>query len=211
MSRELVRWSEHTIRADLLNSSSVVLDAGSRGFEFSRECLKRGASVVAIDPAPDVRPPNDPRLTFLSVALVSRRFSGCTRSFALLPDSSGNANFVVDLGIKPSSGSIIQVECIDILELTKRTGVSRWNIFKMDIEGAEFEILLEWPGPIADQISVEFHEHTSAVPKDREGYFKKCLEHLGQWYVPVKHQRTIEQGLSRPYYLDSLFVLKDLA
>jgi hypothetical protein len=84
-------------------------------------------------------------------------------------------------------------------------------VVKLDCEGEEFSILENWPGPIATQISVEFHDFTG--PRRAlvdEGYYEnKLWPHLCQWYKVVKHDWVDLRG--EPAYCghwDSLLVLK---
>ena len=67
---------------------------------------------------------------------------------------------------------------MSILEIGSKFGASHWDVVKLDCEGAEYDVLLDWPGPIAEQITVEFHEHTGANVKGPDVY-REILEQVG--------------------------------
>jgi hypothetical protein len=91
----------------------------------------------------------------------------------------------------------------------KTHGVDVFEVVKMDCEGAEYDILLNWPGPIARQITVEFHDFLGLRPFP--DYHDALVRHLGQWYKIIKHEEfphPLAQGHPINYW-DSLFVLRD--
>ena len=95
----------------------------------------------------------------------------------------------------------------------KAFDINFWDIVKLDCEGAEYEILLDWPGVISRQITVEFHEHTGAN-SGGEATYKKIIEHLSQWYDVIQHVKGPMYQNGRLMckainYWDSLFVLKN--
>ncbi len=102
-----------------------------------------------------------------------------------------------------------QIIGLSVLEIGKLFDVDVWDVVKLDCEGAEYGVLLDWPGPIANQITVEFHEHTGANEKGIEMY-QRILRHLKQWYRVIQHETSQEHGIKTPNYWDSLFVLKEL-
>lgn len=196
----------HSVRTDLLTSGGHTLDAGARGFRFARRMLELGQSVVSMDPDPEVE---DPKLTGLlhrRVALVDGRYPENFLMLHLLPDrearhlGTGSHRYI---GVEQ-----IQVRVEDIGEVMKATEVRYWDCVKLNIEGSEYGVLARWPGPIARQIVVSFHEHTSAAHGDSR--IGAIVEHLSQWYVPVQHVKDARYCAGLNYW-DSLFVLKELA
>lgn len=71
------------------------------------------------------------------------------------------------LGCEGIGGKVTDTECIGILDLPKRNKHSRIAILKMDIEGAEYEILRELSSDeiYFNQLAVEFHPHLLNVSK----------------------------------------------
>jgi hypothetical protein len=90
-----------------------------------------------------------------------------------------------------------------------RFGVSFWEVVKLDCEGAEYEILRNWPGPIARQITIEFHDFLGGAPPGvASAGHAEILAHLGQWYDVAQHEWTTQHGAGWNYW-DSLFVLRE--
>lgn len=215
----------HSIDLDLLPDAPVVLDAGCRGFAFTRDLLRLRpkARVIALDPDPLICDPliGGCRCEYQSVALIagSQVSSGY---ISTTKRADGNANFLAPLNsstekaIHPESGwaftgfQLEEVACINIGNLMRGYGVDHWDLVKFDIEGAEFEILENWPGPIATQISVEFHDFTGPRrEKVNAGYYENVLWPKLPWYRAEKHDWV--DLIGNPAYLghwDSLLVLK---
>jgi len=193
--------ASHTIDVDLLPWTPRTLDAGCRDFDFTRGIfnLRPNGTILALDPDPEMMgPPADLRgVYFRRVALVGkpRETSG------YFMGSTGHGNFLSEL---PQYYDMrkLDVMCISICQL----GVP-WDLVKLDIEGAEFDVLNEWPGPIARQISVEFHDWDK--PDIRDGtYYSELFARLATFgYRVVQHELSI-QGTGRGHW-DTLIVLDD--
>jgi hypothetical protein len=101
-------------------------------------------------------------------------------------------------------GNKIAVPTVDLAKLSKRHNIQLWDLIKLDIEGAEYEVLENLDHPIATQLSVEFHV---AGPNRAYPDFELLLRHLGKWYTPVVFGETMYKGYSG--YWDSLFIMRD--
>ncbi len=86
---------------------------------------------------------------------------------------------------------MLTVDCVNIGQLMEDLGIGHWDLIKFDCEGSEFGILENWPGPIADQISVEFHDgHPERDGPHRriwEDKFSRIFPQLSAWYSLVQH------------------------
>lgn len=176
----------HTIDLSLLNPHSLVLDAGCRGFDFSDEMIKLGCDVIGLDPSEDVwdKTAFD---SFCRFALVG---IGMPTKARLVEAGNGSRLTFEDAADRD------EVETTTIKWLSDFYG--HFDVVKLDIEGSEYGVLLTWPGPVATQISVEYHEHTNlgkAVHGD--DVYERIDKHLGQWYRKVKDDP-----------MDTLFLLK---
>ena len=198
--------SGHTVNVDRLPERPVVLDVGARGFDFSNDILnlRPKARIWALDPDPEIQRPDglSARIKFLNVALVhdDRKDSGYASY------STGEGNMLTDA---PSyyDAKMLRVVCYNIRELMVKLHVDHWDLVKLDCEGSEFEILANWPGPIADQISVEFHDgHPEEVraKEQRRQYFNDLWIILNK-YTVVQHE-LFKQGAWYGHW-DSLLVL----
>lgn len=85
--------------------------------------------------------------------------------------------------------------------------INTWDLVKLNIEGAEYDILSQWPGPIAKQIVVSFHEHTSEGRGGSE--VGRIMEHLGKWYQVIQHVNEPRYGCASNWW-DTVLVQKGL-
>lgn len=187
--------AEHSV---LFPVNGPVLDVGCRSFAFSKEMARRGHTVTALDPDPTVEDPHVASIEFRRWALVGNPALTApeSRRFRMDPDPQAR---------RLSHDGEVEVSAVNLMFLAGYCWVGHWGLVKLDCEGAEYDILLNWPGPIADQITVEFHEHVA--PKAPEVY-DAIIKHLGQWYDVVQHEKSLRHCLGTPNYWDSLFCLR---
>lgn len=197
---------EHTVDFSLLAPGDPVLDVGARGFGFARECVKRGHFTFCMEPDPTVSFQPISGMAFIRKALVGRSKVG---SLKYAMHGNGTANALIDTGSSyPDDAEIISVEAVDIVSLMQTLGIQQWGILKLDVEGAEYDILREIPGPLAKQISVEFHGHTGALAKaGGEKVYDEIRYHLGHWYEFVQFQKE-DRYCAGMNYWDVLLTLK---
>lgn len=160
----LVKFASHSIDVDSLPELPTVLDVGCRGFDFTLEILhaRPGGLVVAMDPDPQIgeppnigAPPEVRHVLFVREALVGDARK--TSNYAGW--STGEGNLLCDKAPHFAERQHT-VACTNITDLMRRLGISYWDVVKLDCEESEFGILENWPGPIAGQLSVEFHDWT---------------------------------------------------
>lgn len=184
-----------------------VIDAGCRGFKFTNYCLNH-AKVYALDIEDFTDSPD--------VSIVGRHFSKYVFKHAALKNEpgrteayyfgDGTANFIK--GINGVPGNLPdrpcetkEVLCVTLDDIYNEIGTDI-DLLKLDIEGAEYEILADIE-PIPKQITVEFHEHCH-TDLHRQ-YIDRVMLHLLKYYHC--HLHVFEQ---RYHYLDCLFIRKDL-
>lgn len=186
----------HTFDESLLPERAVILDVGSRNFDFTRGilALRPKARVIALDPDPAIHPMQHPNVTFLRYALVG---DGRTRS-NYASYSTGEGNMLLD-GDSYYDAKILRVDCMDIGYLMNCCNVYRFDLIKLDCEGSEFGILENWPPLITirdkmasdshdvhSQLSIEFHDGTPNGPNRDEAYYQKLFAKLG--YRVIQHE-----------------------
>ena len=199
--------AEHSYIPDLLPECPVVLDVGCRDFGFTKEILKvrPKAQIVALDPDPEVSDPKIQRVMLLNLALVGdgRRFSKYA-SFGSNGTTKGYGNFLADTEIEHQETKMLMVRCINVQDLMHQLRVFHWDLVKLDCEGSEYSILENWPGRIATQLSVEFHDFMSPQKHDK-AYFDKLFGGLTEYKV-VQHE-AFDNAVGYGHW-DTVLVLK---
>ncbi len=188
----LVTICGHTLDETRLPDRAVILDVGSRNFDFTRGvlALRPNARIIALDPDPTIEPMGHPNVTFLRYALVGDPYK--TRS-NYASYSTGEGNMLLD-GDRYYDAKILRVDCMDITYLLNCCNVYHFDLIKLDCEGSEFDILERWPVQhrwITHQLSVEFHDGTPTGPNRSEAYYSALFDRLGARVV--KHEVT-KQG-----------------
>lgn len=198
-------FANHTVDLDLLPEASVVLDVGCRGWDFTNEVLsvRPGAWVIGFDPDTKLWPQNPPQgCEFINFALVGEANQLVSRYASY---STGEGNFLTDLDAYYDA-KMVMVSCTNISTFMKGRQLMYFDVVKLDCEGSEFGILENWPGPIATQISVEFHDsgYTPGYGPDYD--YGPMFERLkGFGYKIVQHELS-KQGDGTGHF-DSLLVL----
>lgn len=179
----------HTFDEELLTGGWVI-DAGCRGFSFSKKLTELGCKVYALDIENFDNIPKG--VTFEHAALSIT--NDPTEAYFF---GNGTGNFVKGINEVPTA-EVKTVQCITLNDIYRRTGPDI-DLLKLDIEGSEYSIL-ENLEPIPKQITVEFHEH--AHEKLHKEKIDKVLDHLLQFY-------TLQMFVSEwPRYklMDCLFI-----
>jgi FkbM family methyltransferase len=181
------------------------IDAGCRGFEFTKFCLNRGP-VYALDIEDFEVPPMVGQMShkriFKHAALSHEQ--GQTEAYYF---GNGTGNFIK--GINGIPGNTVDRPCetkvvpsITLEDIYTEIGTDI-DLLKLDIEGAEYKIL-ENIKPIPKQITVEFHEHCHEHL--HKAHIEKIMDHLCKHYHCNLHIRD----WPRYHYMDCLFIRKDL-
>lgn len=175
----LRRISQHTFLANALPLRPVLLDLGMNQGAFSSafKAAYPGAEIFGCEPVPELfqslrRVWGDHAH---NVAVAGRTRDGSINVYAEHCASMVHADLESDADIVP-----IQIVSFD--ELAARLGVARFDLVKIDIEGAELELFLESSAKtllMCDQITVEFHDfmNKADVPVIRQCVSR--LESLG--------------------------------
>ena len=148
-----------TVCPENLEEKSAVISAGAgHDISFELALIRRfGCRVILLDPSPTgmatmALPENQhPNLLFVPAALV-----GCDRKITLHPPANpeeGSYSSVVGTKTGPT------VDGLSLRTLMKKHGIGQIDLLKIDIEGAEYEVMdsvLRHKLPIP-QICVEYH------------------------------------------------------
>lgn len=168
----------------LINKSSIVLDIGlGEDISFSELLIeKHGCIVHGFDPTPK------------AIKYVRDR---APRNFVLyelgVASSTRKANFYLPRKCSHVSGSIlraehlgaeqIEIQLISLSEVFRRVGSAKIAVLKIDIEGAEYELLgaedFVKCAPNIDVICIEFHHRWKEYGKRSTEIAIKQLENAG--------------------------------
>lgn len=154
-----------TIRTSRLGPESVIYSAGvGRDITFEHALADRfGAKVILIDPSPTgIETMDDPlnrraEFIFLDIALAGHDGELVLAS----PPDANEGSWVPDSAFKKSGSDneTIKVKCRKIESLMRDFGHRHVDLLKIDIEGAEYDVIdsLLTSGVKIRQIAVEFH------------------------------------------------------
>jgi FkbM family methyltransferase len=184
------------IVANSLDRDSVVVDIGlGEDISFSESLLQKyGCRVYGFDPTPKsvqyVRGRQSPNFSLFEVGVAAER---------------GEATFYLPNNAQHVSGSLfcsphvgqkaMTVSLVAIDDIHTMIGTERLDLIKLDIEGAEFD-LLDAPGfgraaKHTNQICIEFHHRWPEFGKDRTVHAVKRLEEIGfyvAWVSPSNEE-----------------------
>lgn len=175
---------EHSVDLDILGPYGNILDLGCRGFQFTNYFRENGFKVYPVDIDPDLEG------MYFNYAITDRNgMVGIERS----SDPQGT---------RVKEGN--EITCYTLESFSKFVDVPFWDLIKMDVEGAEYDIIMSLDKGIAKQLSIEFHLHTGIYSQgDMAVMYARLLE-LG--YKKAIHELTNQHGAGLNYW-DSLFIL----
>ena len=174
----LVSVRGHHIWPAPLTQDSVVVDAGAHRGEFSAEIIRRfGCQCHLVEANPSlVETLMVPRAESITTAALGGRDGRGVLHVSENPEATG----LFEAG--PAT-TRVEVETISLATLMRRLGITGIDLLKLDIEGAEFDLIAATPNQILqriNQITVEFHDFKPAF-RGRE-LFEKArarLESMG--------------------------------
>lgn len=212
----------HTIDEDLIKKGGWALDLGCNDFVMSNHLVSMGLNVIGIDPIKGIKKPqslsNNENFILLEKACVGKKDSQ-TKTYYQYSHFGANSIYnkpemLHSLGNGHSNNPLetsYEVSLITIKELMDQYGIDQFEYIKIDVEGAEYEILENFPSKCTKQISIEFHDFMNLTPiEDIEEYHRKLNETLSDY---VKVYEEIEPIVHKPNGFqrnDTLYILKTL-
>ena len=175
----LQRLRGHYFWPEPLNRDSVVVDAGAHRGEFSAAIIQRFGSrchLIEANPTLAAQLHVPGAESVLNVALGAHE----GRATFHLRENLESSSLA---GSSADSVSAVEVETISLPTLMRRIGTEHLDLLKLDIEGAEFELIDATPDEVwrrVSQITVEFHDFQERFAG--RGLFEKArarLESLG--------------------------------
>lgn len=180
----IARIAGPTFLASLVGPASVILDIGANQGQFTRAVVRKfGCRVHAVEPNP-----------YLCTGLQESAIPGVTAHGVALADTPGPRPFLIVNNSESSrfssasgaSEGTVQVEAVTLEDLISEIPGGSIDLIKMDIEGAELDVLERVPaGALARvrQFTIEFHEFVYPDSHARIEAVKKRFYDLGFWIV----------------------------
>lgn len=191
----LTTIAEHTLCLDLLPERANVLDLGCRGFLFANELRRLGHNVVCVDM--DTLEPGGRAANYYQKAITNRN------GFVYLQRERDPQ--ATRIALYEGQNATEEVECMTLETFSAYVNIPFWDAIKVDIEGAEYDVIMSLKQPLSKQLSIEFHLHTSIYGIRQMAEMHDKLRDLG--YTAVQHEMTKQHGLSLNFW-DSLFILQ---
>lgn len=175
---------EHKVDLSLLPECAKILDIGCRGFLFTNYFRELGHDVIALD--------------------IDDLEGGPYERIAITGKTGkvGIQRFNDPQATRIASGN--EIESFTLEDFCSAAQTPMWDLIKIDVEGAEKEIIESLTRPVAKQISIEFHLHTGIYSRFDVDNVVAKLYRLG--YTAASHELTNQHGAGMNYW-SSLFIL----
>ncbi len=176
--------AEHKVCLELLPENAIILDLGARGYLFTDAMRSQGHRVIPVD---------------------IDKLEGVYHQVAI-SDYNGRAGIQYSndpQGTQIKDGN--DVPCYTLESFMEMIGVPFFDLIKIDIEGAERQLIRSLNNAPAKQLSIEFHLHTGAYTKSDVDLMVIKLQFLG--YKVASHELTEAHGAGFNYWT-SLFILE---
>jgi FkbM family methyltransferase len=176
---EILTIEGHTVDVRPIGKDSVILDLGANRGRFSQRIHElTGCRCVAVEANPElcaeVR-----RQT--SATVYCYAIAGREGSVRLRINENSEGSTILDVA-RAGETHVIEVESITLEKLSKSVGIDRFDLVKVDIEGAEVAMFDgcsdAWLRSIP-QIAVEFHDFNGLASRSEVIRIKRRLEELG--------------------------------
>lgn len=177
---------EHSVDLSLLPANANILDIGARGFLFCDYMRSLGHKVTPVDID------DFPERTYYRLAITGQDGRvGIHRNSDPQATRVVNGDELLSMTIETFSNSV---------------GIEVWHLIKLDVEGSEYDIIMNLKRPPAKMLSIEFHLHTGIYGQAEMQQMENKLKSLGYYFA--QHELTSQHGAGYSYW-DSLFILND--
>src|ERR1035437_1282077 len=175
----MITISEHTIEESIIKKNGFILDIGCVNFTFSLGVKKYCDNIICIDPNSNILSIPE-GLIYEKSALIS----GDDKSveFFIYNDIQGYSI------LNPQRDwcqlvEKVKVDACNLQDIMSKYNIEQFDLIKLDIEGAEYDVLDKIDWTVSKQYSVEFHDFRNMNPFQPNnevyysGLFSKMLKY----------------------------------
>jgi FkbM family methyltransferase len=172
---------DHTVHPRYLGVQSQVLDLGANYGLFAKAITARfGCRCIAVKPSPE------PFAAIAETPLISKLQAAAASKSGTVPFHIATDSVFSSLYPTSNVVRVIEVRAFSLPDLLDLVEARPVDLLKMDVEGAEIELLNSCPTTILQQIrqiSVEFHDHCDLTPASEVSSTLARLHKLGFFSV----------------------------
>jgi FkbM family methyltransferase len=172
---------DHTLHPRYLGAQSHVLDLGANYGLFAKAITARfGCRCIAVEPSPE------PFAAITETPLISKVQAAAAAKSGTVPFYIAVDSVFSSLYQPNAVVRVIDVQALSLPELFGMVGARPLDLLKLDIEGAEIELINTCPPSILQQIrqiSVEFHDHCGITSANDVSSTLAWLHKLGFFSV----------------------------
>jgi FkbM family methyltransferase len=180
MKTKTNNFLNHTFISNLIDNNSVILDLGANYGEFSKFIKKRyGSRIYAIEAVPDL-------CKKINKIIGIKTFNYCicnsNETCKISVPKEGCASNKLD----KIDGELVEVQGITLKKFLLDQEIKRVDLLKIDIEGAEIEVLNNVSDDILNkinQITIEFHDFLWPETKKEVEKIKTKIKKIGFYCI----------------------------
>ncbi len=177
---------DHTVHPRYLGAQSHVLDLGANYGLFAKAITARfGCRCLAVEPSPE------PFAAIAETPLISKLQAAAAAESGTVPFHIATDSIHSSMYRPSAVVNVIDVRALSLPDLFALVGVTPLDLVKIDIEGAEIDMINSCPPSILQQIrqlSVEFHDHNGITPASEVSSTLARLHKLGFFSVRMSRQ-----------------------
>jgi FkbM family methyltransferase len=177
---------DHTVHPRYLGAQSHVLDLGANYGLFAKAITARfGCRCLAVEPSPE------PFAAIAETPLISKLQAAAAAKSGMVPFHIATDSIHSSMYRPSAVVNVIDVRALSLPDLFALVGVTPLDLVKIDIEGAEIDMINSCPPSILQQIrqlSVEFHDHNGITPASEIRSTLARLHKLGFFSVRMSRQ-----------------------
>lgn len=176
---KVIEYLYHTFISDFLDENSIVIDLGGNKGEFTKFIIEKfNSNIYVIEPIPEFynQIPDHHKIKKFQYCIANQK-----EVEIFIPENQCPTTY------DRNSNNKIICQGITLEKFLKENNISKLDLLKVDIEGAEIEMFETSSDEILksiNQITVEFHDFLWQELKPRVEKIKKRLIKLGFYCIP---------------------------